>query len=472
MKRHFPTLVCVIISFFMTLSCSKKDSSNAPTDDSSDNATSLPIAPANLVVANIDASSVKLAWTDASNNEKGFKITRWSMMSGSGLTINVPANTTMYTDVGLGTYQYRYTVFAFNSLGDSDPSNSVELWIGPPISAPTNLQATAIDSRSVALTWTQNSTDFSNFIVERSSASASAGFAQVAQVSSPVCTDNSCIAATTYWYRVYQTSHYMVKSGYSNIVTISTPLAIQPPTNLTTSWSGSGFQLSWTATAGTNITYTLLRRETRQTNGSVIASNITATTYTDATASSGLNYYYSVKAVSGGTNSSSYTSEYQCVYPFSYNEIERNGPSTTLTTLDWCYYMEHTTANKEVLIINGSYSGSYAGYNAVYYKNYDWDLFELTFDNNDIVKIDVLQGATTGLWKMEFSLSLDMAASGGGESPQSAGNPTISGNSYTWNILYGGASTLKHSYLMVSMPDNLINTGPFYYQIRVTITRK
>ena len=112
----------------------------------------------------------------------------------------------------------------------------------------------------------------------------------------------------------------------------------------------------------------------------------------------GLNYYYSVKAVTGGTNSSEYTSEYKCFSPFVYNEVERNGPTTTLTTLDWCYYMEHPTANKEVLIINGNYSGGYTGYNAYYYKNYDWDLFELTFNNYDIVKIEVLNGTTSGLW--------------------------------------------------------------------------
>lgn len=469
MKKFFPILICALLPFLLNVSCSKKDPD--PSSSKNDNPTSVPNAPTNLTINNVDASSVNLAWKDESNNETSFIISRWDV-SVNVTKISLPANTTSYIDKGLKNYNYFYYVQAFNSKGESLKSNTADIWVGPLIPAPSNLQATVIDSRSVSLTWTQNSTDFSNFIVERSSTSASTGFAQIDQVSSPGCSDNKCSASTTYWYRVYQTSYYMVKSGYSNTVTILTPLTIQPPTNLTASWSGSGFQLSWTASTSAGITYSVMRRETRQANGSVIASNITSTNYTDATASSGSYYYYSVKAVAGGTNSSSYTSEYQCIYPFSCNEIERNGPSTTLTTLDWCYYMEHTTANKEVLIINGGYTGSYAGYNAVYYKNYDWDLFELTFDNNDIIKIEVLQGATTGLWKMELSLSLHMASSGGGESPQSAGNPTISGNSYTWNILYGGASTLLHSYLMVSMPDNLINTGPYNYQIKVTITRK
>ena len=120
MKKKNCVYICVIILSFLSVSCSKKDS-----DPSGDNATSVPTAPANLIVTNVDASSVKLTWTDASNNEKGFKITRWSMMSGSGLEISVPANTTTYTDAGLNTYEYRYTVRAYNSIGDSDPSNSV-----------------------------------------------------------------------------------------------------------------------------------------------------------------------------------------------------------------------------------------------------------------------------------------------------------------------------------------------------------
>jgi len=85
-------------------------------------------------------------------------------------------------------------------------------------------------------------------------------------------------------------------------------------------------------------------------------------------------YHFRVKAVSeAGTvygDDMTFTTSapaYENIY-----EIERNGPDKSLTTLNWAYYMEHTTANKEYFIINGAYSGAYAGYNAASYKNYDW----------------------------------------------------------------------------------------------------
>ena len=191
-------------------------------------------------MVNVDASSVKLTWTDASNNEKGFKIIRWSYMSGSGTTINVSANTSTYTDAGLIAYRYRYTVCSFNSIGDSEPSNEVNIWAGAPIAAPSNLQASVIDSRSIALTWTKNSTDFNTFNIERSSTSATSGFEEITNVIYPDYTDASLTASKTYWYRVYQTSSNWVKSGYSNTISATTLDAIKPPTNLNASWSGSG----------------------------------------------------------------------------------------------------------------------------------------------------------------------------------------------------------------------------------------
>ena len=257
-------------------------------------------------------------------------------------------------------------------------------------------------------------------------------------------------------------------SAYSNIDSAMTMDVVTAPSNLSTSWSGSGFFLLWTASTTPNVTYTVNRRVTGQSNSSVLATGVTTASYTDATASSGVIYYYSVKAVAGGTNSSSYTVECESVTPFVYNEVEPNGPTTSLTNINWSYYMEHGTANKEVLIINGGYSGSYAVYNAASYKNYDYDLFQLTFDNLDIVKIEVVKGTTSGLWGMGLSLTMDMS----GEGALSAGNPTISGNAYTWKILYGAASKLSDAYLTVSMPDNLINTGPYTYQLKITITRQ
>jgi hypothetical protein len=149
------------------------------------------------------------------------------------------------------------------------------------------------------------------------------------------------------------------------------------------------------------------------------------------------------------------------------NEKERNGPTTTLTTVNWSYYRDRSTSNKEYFIINGGYTGAYAGYNAASYKNYDWDLFDLSIDKNDEVTVQVLSGTTSGLWGMSLSIVMDMV---GGTTLGTT--PTVSGSTYKWTILYNANETLSDAYLMVSMPDNLINTGPYNYQLKVTITKK
>lgn len=462
MKTTNCFLVCVTISLIFLASCSNSTSSGD---------TATPNAPTNLLVANIDASSVKLTWTDASNNENGFKITRWSYKSGSGTTITVSANITTYTDTGLVTYQYRYSVCAYNSRGESDPTPSVDIWVGSPIAAPSNLIAKSVDSHSISLTWSQNSSSLKYFTVEKSP-SPSSPFSTVGTTSSTSCTDTGCTAKSTYRYRVFQTSSQNVESGYSNVDSATTMDEVAPPSNLSTSWSGSGFLLTWTASTTPNVTYAVMRRGSGQSVGSVLATGISTTYYSDATAASGVGYYYSVKAVADGTNPSAYTNGSESITPLVYNEVEPNGPTTSLTTVDWSYYRERATANKELLIINGGYSGAYAGYSAATYKYYDWDLFELTFDNQDIVKIEVLKGTTSGLWGMGLSLTMDMSATSGGTTPLSPGNPTIVGNTYTWNIFYSGFDKLSNAYLTVSMPDNLVNSGPYSYQLEITITRK
>jgi 3-keto-disaccharide hydrolase len=73
----------------------------------------------------LKAASIYLTWEDTSADEDGFKIDR--LVAGLvDTTLTVPANATSYTDsaVTAGTV-YCYRVEAFNSAGDSVPSNQV-----------------------------------------------------------------------------------------------------------------------------------------------------------------------------------------------------------------------------------------------------------------------------------------------------------------------------------------------------------
>jgi hypothetical protein len=97
----------------------------------------VPRSPNNLV-ATVSSSDVSLTWNDRASNEQGFKVQRCSgsaCTSFSELSAGLPPNTQSFNDPDLADGAYRYRVFAFNAVGDSDPSNIAEVTVsggGPP----------------------------------------------------------------------------------------------------------------------------------------------------------------------------------------------------------------------------------------------------------------------------------------------------------------------------------------------------
>ncbi len=88
-------------------------------------AASPPTAPTGLTATAVSQSQINLAWTDASNNETGFKIERSPFAPGSWSQIaTVGAGVTTYpnTSLSAGTTYY-YRVRAYNAAGDSAYSN-------------------------------------------------------------------------------------------------------------------------------------------------------------------------------------------------------------------------------------------------------------------------------------------------------------------------------------------------------------
>lgn len=69
-----------------------------------------------------------------------------------------------------------------------------------------------------------------------------------------------------------------------------------PPTGLTLTQTGNSAALSWTATAGTGITYNLYRSTSAGSKGTLQAEGLTATSYTDSGLSEDITYYYTVAA--------------------------------------------------------------------------------------------------------------------------------------------------------------------------------
>jgi alpha-tubulin suppressor-like RCC1 family protein len=89
-----------------------------------------PTAPSNLTATATSPSSIWLAWTDASNNEDGFKIERAPASGGQAGTYaqvgTAGVNAVSFSDSSVTTtVTYYYRIRAFNNIGDSAYSNEV-----------------------------------------------------------------------------------------------------------------------------------------------------------------------------------------------------------------------------------------------------------------------------------------------------------------------------------------------------------
>src|SRR5213594_1395014 len=128
----------------------------------------LPAAASGVSATPRFGTAINIVWADNSGNETGFRVER-ATTSGGPWTA---AGTTSANATSLDDDQFPgveqpvcYRVFAFNSDGDSGPSN-VDCTAVP--AAPTNLAAASTDARSIDLTWTDNSTVEDGYAVDRS----------------------------------------------------------------------------------------------------------------------------------------------------------------------------------------------------------------------------------------------------------------------------------------------------------------
>ena len=179
----------------------------------------IPAAPSNLTASAISSSQINLTWQDNSTNETGFKVEQAASTSGPWTQIvTTGTNVTSYSNTGLPSCTtYYYRICAYNSGGNSGYSNIPSATTNP--NPPSNLTATAVSSSQINLTWQDNSTCETGFMVERST-SSSGPWSQIATVGANVTSysDTGLNPSTTYYYRVGG-------SGYSNTASATTQAA-------------------------------------------------------------------------------------------------------------------------------------------------------------------------------------------------------------------------------------------------------
>jgi fibronectin type 3 domain-containing protein len=307
----------------------------------------------------LNGNNLTLTWNDNSINETAFVVQR---MAGNGpwedrATIESPLGQPnvhqqrTFTETITPTTSYQYRVIALNTVGygAEHPSMTVRSMSDPlvvafPPAAPTNLTAALQTGPQIALTWVDNASNETGFVVERSVNGGA--FQQIAAPAALTGTGNmnlvdaAVAAGNTYRYQVAAVNA-AGKSAYTNIVSVTISLTPPPnaPTNLTAT-------LQANILTGPRITLTFRDNATNETgfqiwrnvNGGAYSllstrparNGVGSVSYTDTTVAGGNTYAYYVVAIRN-TSSSAPTATVSVTVPAT-PAVPSNFTGTTRTT--------------------------------------------------------------------------------------------------------------------------------------------
>jgi len=264
-----------------------------------------PVAPTNLTVTAASSSQITLKWDDNAANETGYKIERSADNYNWTELTTTAANATSYSDTGLSegtTYYYR--VRATNANGDSAYSSSASATTLPV--APSNVSVISITGSQVSLSWQDNSSIESYFVIEQLTGTSwqQIGTAS-ANATNTTISNQTYIASTQYGFRVRAFSY----TGYQNSLPSNVALATTPawpaaPTSLTaTAASNTQINLIWEDNAGNETGYKIERSTDNYNWTELTTTSADATSYNNTGLSEGTTYYYRVRATNGNGDS-------------------------------------------------------------------------------------------------------------------------------------------------------------------------
>jgi len=329
----------------------------------------LPAAPSGLGATSVSANQIDLSWSDNASDETGYRVERspdgstgWSEIA------SLVANSAAYSDTGLacGTaYYYRVRAYRAGDGQFSAYSNVDDATTGAcPPAAPTGLNATAVSTSQIDLSWTDNATDETAYRVERSP-NGSTGWSEIANLAanSTSYSNTGLACGITFYYRVraYRAGDSQF-SDYSNVDQATTVCPPSVPTSLSaTAVSASQINLSWTDNATDETAYRVERSPNGSTGWSEI-SNLAAnsTAYSDGGLACNTPYYYRVRAYRAGDGQfSAYSNEDHdtttaCAPPAAPSNLSAAAVSDSQINLSWTDNTGDETAYRVERSPNGS----------------------------------------------------------------------------------------------------------------------
>lgn len=303
-----------------------------------------PTAPSGLQVTATAPRQVTVRWTDQSTDETGFAIER---SIDGGLTFDllevVAANTTTYDDITAEPESsYVYRVRAVKLTLNSSWTNTVTATTpAAPLVAPTNLVLTDLEPFKVSLSWTDNSTDETGFLIERST-DGGVTFTLLASLdpSTTSYNDASVIPEQAYVYRVRAIRGAM-QSTPTNNRSLTTPatLPAAPSGLIVTSTSLAQVSLSWVDHSNDETGFVIERSingGSSFTDLATVGANVTS--YADVNVGPSQSYVYRVRAIKNAlssTTSNAATATTPAAPPIAPSNLVASNVLTTRVELAW-----------------------------------------------------------------------------------------------------------------------------------------
>jgi hypothetical protein len=264
----------------------------------------IPSPPSNLTATAVSSGQINLAWTDNSSDETGFRVYRSSDGVSFSWVSTAVANATSFSDTGrVASTTYYYRVTAQNDNGNSDFSNTASATTFPPPTAPSSLNATAVSSSQINLSWTDNSSDEDGFKIYSSTDGVNFSFYVTVGANVTTRSNTNLSASTTYYYRVLAYSAGG-SSGYSNTASATTLSVPAAPSNLTaTAVSSTRIDLAWTDNSNNETEFRIYRSTNGVSFSWVVTVGPNVTTYSNTGRTPSTTYYYRVSAANASGNS-------------------------------------------------------------------------------------------------------------------------------------------------------------------------
>ncbi len=302
-------------------------------------------APTGTIATTTGPTSIRLTWSDQTNNETVFRIYRCTGGACDPLTgvlvDSVPRDSTSYTDVTVATGQlYRYSIAAANGHSQNASIAFDGHTMAP--DAPTSLTATALSNMEIALAWTDGGPFETQYVIQRCQGAACVNFAAIDTLPANFVSYNDAglTPNATYRYRI-EAINAVAGGAYSNVAEKATSLPATPTGLGALAMSFTRIDLTWTDNA-TNEDFYIVERCAGSCDASGTFVEIetglapNAQAYSDLTVASGQTYSYRVRALNAGgvspyTNIASATT----AVPTSPSGLTATTLSGTLIQLTW-----------------------------------------------------------------------------------------------------------------------------------------